>query len=108
WRLRGRERRTSGLEAGGLAVFAARLGRCGRKADLVGIGFRNDEPLEPLGMPTDDAESDRTAVVLNVQSEARKPDFPKNASMISDVLSKVRMSPDQACRSCQIPDSPGR
>src|SRR5262249_59267602 len=97
-----------GGEVGVFRVFVGKLVPCGGKADLVGFGVLNDEPLEPLGMPTDDAESDRTAVVLNVQSEARKPDFPKNASMISDVLSKVRMSPDQACRSCQIPDSPGR
>src|SRR5262249_29255538 len=63
------------LRAAGFPVFAAKLVPCRRKPDLVGMGFLNDEPSEPLGMPTDDAESDRTAVVLNVQSEAGKADF---------------------------------
>src|SRR5262249_43963098 len=57
-----------GLPAAGFPVIAAKLVPCRRKADLVGIGVLNEEPFEPLGMPTDDTESDRAAVVLNVQT----------------------------------------
>src|SRR5262249_14562960 len=56
-------------------VIAAKLFPCGGKAVPVGFVFLKDEPFEPLGIPTDDAESDWTAVVLNVQSEAGKADF---------------------------------
>src|SRR6516165_9724092 len=75
---RGLEKRANCLfrfRAAGFPVIAAKLVPCRRKADLVGIGVLNDEPFEPLGMPTDDAESDWTAVVLNVQSEAGKANF---------------------------------
>src|SRR5262249_22160340 len=75
---RGLEKRANCLSrprAAVFQVFAAKLAPCGRKPDLIGFGVLNDEPFEPLGMPTDDAESDRTAVVLNVQSEAGKADL---------------------------------
>src|SRR5262249_31496920 len=75
---RGLEKRANCFFRLGVGVFtmvARRLAPGGGNAALVGFGFLNDDPLEPLGMPTGDAESDRTAVVLSIEAEARKPDF---------------------------------
>jgi hypothetical protein len=74
----GLEKRTDGvlrLRAARLPVIAAKLVPSGRKADLIGVGILNDQPFEPLRMPTDDAKADRTTVVLNVKAKSRETDL---------------------------------
>ena len=74
----GLEKRTDGvlrLRAARLPVIAAKFVPGGRKADLIGVGILDDQPFEPLRMPTDDAKADRTTVVLNIKAKSRETDL---------------------------------
>ena len=59
------------------------------EAFLVGVGVLDDQPLEPLGMAAQDPESQRTAVVLDVEPEPGDFELSNQPSITSASRSKV-------------------
>src|SRR5215831_14681881 len=69
--------RLLGLGRPAFPIGAAQTVPHSGKTYFVGVGVLNDQPFQPGRPPCDDAEAHRPSVVLNVEPETGKPDFPE-------------------------------
>ena len=60
-----------------------------RETDLVRVGVLNNQPLKPVWMFIENTETNRAAVILDVETERVNPTFSRNFVTIAAVLSKV-------------------
>src|SRR5262245_2130162 len=63
------------LRAAVLPVGAAQSFPGSSEANLEGVGILDNEPLQPIRMAIEDAESDGSAIVLHVETEFREADL---------------------------------
>lgn len=80
------------------------------KTDLLCIGVLDNQPFQPLWTPRDAAETNWSAIILNVKSKRRELGLLKEGFdyLRRPVEGNKQNSTDQACPSCRTRDNPAR